>query len=390
LQFSFLDEFGRMTPQIPQSVGTTKAQAIADHLLGRVGSKEFTDRMPPLTALASEYGVNFKTVNRAFAILAEVGVVESTRGRGTMILPGAAQIAEGQAAPQTSQKLVAVFMPPNTDLYQNLYNTLVQGINEADHFPIMLHKMDEESLREILNLNPAAIVVDRGWDEFPYALLKERRADVGRVLFLHRYESPLDFDADYVLSDTIHGAYTATRHLAELGHRRILLQININNQPAMDYRHTVHHATVQGYRLALEEAGLAGQEMFHFETPDSAENASRLRDILSGPDRPTAIFADGDFRLVEAMPVIASLGLKVPDDLALVGRYNTHHATDSDPALTSVCIREDELAQAAAKRLMEGGSEQRILMKPKLIIRKSCGGREAVLEEQEAFVCCEE
>ena len=147
----------------------------------------------------------------------------------------------------------------------------------------------------------------------------------------------------------------------------------------MVYRHTVACRVAQGYRLAIEEANLLSFETCLRQTWDVSANAKAIRAVLADPaTRPTAIFALGDFRLVLAHEVIRELGLKVPDDLALVGYYNNMIAEHFEVPLTSVSIREDELARIAAERIVSGnGHRESILVKPTLIVRKSCGANKS-------------
>ncbi|MCG2660019.1 MAG: GntR family transcriptional regulator [Kiritimatiellae bacterium] len=355
----------------------TKSVWIGRDLSQKILNGEYVDRIPSVFDLAKTYGVNFKTVSKAFAGLADLGVVECTSGRGTFVTHGGREVLLSRVERHPGEKLVAVFMPSGADVYGLLYKSMVSLINRHDRLPVIVEGLKEDALHDVLRLKPAAIVVNRGWNMFPYAMLKKREKDVGRIVFLHRAESDLHFDADYVLSDHTYGAYIATRHLLDLGRRRILYMGCISRHPAMIYRFTAHYALVQGYRLAPEESGLAGSEMFHFETEDRDGNRRRLKAILDDPaKRPTAIFADGDARLVDNYDLIREAGLRVPDDLALVGYYNLEQARQFEVPLTSVSIREEELARIAARRILDvNGPRERITVKPELIVRESCGRR---------------
>ena len=355
----------------------TKSVWIERDLSRKILNGEYTDRIPSVFDLAKTYGVNFKTVNKTFAALVNMGVLESTPGRGTFVVHGGREVLLSRVERHPGEKLVAVFMSLAADLYGPMYRSMVGLINGHDRFPVMVEGTGEDSLRDILRLKPAAIVVDRGWNTFPYAMLKEREKDAGRIVFLHTMESDIHFDADYVLSDPMYGAYIATRHLVNLGHSRILYLGCISSHPAMIYRFTVHYALVQGYRLALEESGLVGREMFHFETEDRNGTRKRLRELLDDPaKRPTAIFADADFRLIDNYDVIREAGLNVPGDLALVGYYNVERGAHFEVPLTSVSIKEQEMAAIAARKIVDAnGARERITVKPELIVRESCGGR---------------
>ena len=122
-----------------------------------------------------------------------------------------------------------------------------------------IHEGDEgEILHALGRINPAAIAINRRWNQFPYARLRNVAQNDLRIVFVMTMETDLPIHADQVLADYTHGGYIATRHLVELGHRRILLLSYklLPPPPAMIYRHTSSFQVEQGYWLALEEAGL--------------------------------------------------------------------------------------------------------------------------------------
>ncbi len=147
--------------------------------------------------------------------------------------------------------------------------------------------------------------------------------------------------------------------------------------PPIIYRHTPAYQVAEGYRLALQGANLQQNETCILEAADNKERQEKLRAALADPaTRPTAIFAHGDFRIVNALGIIKEFGLKVPEDIALVGYYNTSHCEHFEVPLTSVSIREDELARIAAEKIISRSTDrERILVKPTLVIRQSSGAK---------------
>ena len=129
---------------------------------------------------------------------------------------------------------------------------------------------------------------------------------------------------------------------------------------------------IQGYRLAIAEDG--GEETILYETPDRDENTKRFEKILGSKRQPTAIFSDGDHRILNYWGIIKKLGLSVPDDLALVGYYDTPHCLFHEIHLSSISIRLDDLAAQVVKRITAASSSRkRIIVKPELVIRESSG-----------------
>lgn len=133
-----------------------------------------------------------------------------------------------------------------------------------------------------------------------------------------------------VSSDSLSGARAAVDHLVQLGHRRIALIAGRQDLQSARLRE-------QGYRQALEEAGIAldpaliGRGDYD---PDVA--AGSVRQLLTMRQRPTAIFAANDLSAIRCMEVARDLGLSVPDDVSVVGFDNIPEAARTHPSLTTV------------------------------------------------------
>ncbi|GAB7103837.1 LacI family DNA-binding transcriptional regulator [Streptomyces phaeofaciens JCM 4814] len=171
------------------------------------------------------------------------------------------------------------------------------------------------------------------------------------------------------------GGLAATRHLVELGHRRIGA---ISGPPQM----MCSRARIDGYRAALETAGLPvdpGMIMtgdFHHET------GYRLgRELLDRPDRPTAVFAGNDLQALGCYEAARELGLRIPEDVSVVGFDDLPVARWVGPPLTTVRQPLTEMAEAAARLVLELGrssSEEtptatRVELATSLVVRASTG-----------------
>jgi DNA-binding LacI/PurR family transcriptional regulator len=224
------------------------------------------------------------------------------------------------------------------------------------------------------------MVLDMAWDQFPHERLVDFERMGVRLVFSFRAEFDLPLNADYILSDLVYGAFIATKHLIALGHRKIL-HLTMETIPApapMVVRHIALHQLLEGYRLALAEAGLEEEEMVLRETRDQELNHARLRSLLSGPGRPTAILASEDYRFLKNYPTIRALGLRIPDDLAVVGFYDTPHCLLSEVPLTSVSVNVAEIARLTAETVIRSAMQRRrIMVNPELVVRESCGGAKA-------------
>jgi DNA-binding LacI/PurR family transcriptional regulator len=152
-------------------------------------------------------------------------------------------------------------------------------------------------------------------------------------------EHPLALPLDHVGIDNVTAAHTATRHLLDLGRRRIAV---IGQHPT---RGTATQR-LAGYRQALREAGLpetvASALRYHHR-----DGAEAMTELLALPEPPDAVFCFNDMLALGAIRAAVDHGLRVPADLAVVGFDNSDHSAYSVPALTTIAPDKAALAKAA-------------------------------------------
>ncbi len=122
--------------------------------------------------------------------------------------------------------------------------------------------------------------------------------------------------------------------------------------------------------------GLTGHEAFLFTDSRDFDGANRrLAEIFSAPAHPTAVVVATDYWAIQLYEALTKIGLRVPDDVALVGYRNTPWCDMIDITLTSVSINEHLIADAVAEAIDADSPEERhIAIPPRLVIRESCGG----------------
>jgi LacI family transcriptional regulator len=178
-----------------------------------------------------------------------------------------------------------------------------------------------------------------------------------------------------VASQNYEGAMAATRHLVGLGHTRIAFLGGRADLESARLRE-------EGYRAALLEAGIAVDPTLIAEGGFRRETAAGpARTLLDRPDRPTALFAANDLSAIQTMEVAADLGLRVPDDLSVVGFDNVPESALTDPPLTTVDQSIQQLGEVAARTLIgliespTRGDEVRAVIRlpASLVLRRSTG-----------------
>ena len=180
-------------------------------------------------------------------------------------------------------------------------------------------------------------------------------------------------DVDCVTVDRRHGAYIAVKHLIETRHERIaIVHGDLNSSGQKKF---------QGYKDALEEHGIQVDEklMIPFEGPGGpGDGYDAMKALLSRKTGLTAIFCNNDQLAFGAMKAILEAGLRIPEDIAVVGFDNIVLSAYAPVPLTTVQQPVEEIARLATELLfgrIEGTNtaipKQMIAVKPTLVVRQS-------------------
>jgi LacI family transcriptional regulator len=179
-----------------------------------------------------------------------------------------------------------------------------------------------------------------------------------------------DLEMDVVISDNLQGGRLATQHLIELGHKRI----GCISGPS---KVNLSALRVTGYVQTLEQAGLAVDQNLiisgDFHPRSGHEAAIKL---LAMQNPPTAIFACNDLMAVGVLRAGMELGLRIPQDLTVVGYDDIELASYTTPSLTTVRQPKKDMGQTALYFLLdrihsEQSSPQRASLAVSLMVRES-------------------
>ena len=173
-----------------------------------------------------------------------------------------------------------------------------------------------------------------------------------------------------VASDNLNGAIAATEHLIGLGHRRIGF---LAGRPDLESA----RLREQGYRQALAAAGIEFDPGLVLVGGYIAESAERpARQLIEMDPPPTAIFAANDLSAIETVEVAHSLGLRVPDDLSVVGFDNVPESALNDPPLTTIDQSIQQMGFEAVRLLIAAiddpsGPAVHVTLPTELVVRQS-------------------
>ncbi|WP_263382345.1 LacI family DNA-binding transcriptional regulator [Granulicella arctica] len=180
-------------------------------------------------------------------------------------------------------------------------------------------------------------------------------------------------NANFVGSNDVMVGELATRHLIELGRKRIAHIGGRGMSPAVDRLH--------GYRSALKDANLPVPRGFvvtrdRFEETADSMGHLAMQELLSLKSRPDAVFCYNDLSAIGAMAAATEAGLRIPEDIAFVGCGGLRYAEYLKIPLTSIDHSTQKMGVIAARlalNLAEGSTKpsQAILIEPTLIVRQS-------------------
>ncbi|MBI1279247.1 MAG: substrate-binding domain-containing protein [Anaerolineaceae bacterium] len=326
------------------------------------------DAIPPEKILCSHFNIARGTMRQALQILETEGYLVREQGRGTFIklvdqrtnngnnrhlafvvpyirdssvstiLIGFQQVAEQSG-------FSVIFNHVNNDLQQQ--QDVVQKLVQQGVMGIALYPVDSESLTGIDKLVNAS---------FP-------------IVLVDRYLK--HFSTDYVISDHFGGALRGVHYLINQGHTRVGFVTWLSPAVSMDHR-------LLGYHQAMRERGLQIDENLICRVEGyPTVNRAPLENYLASENRPTAVFAANDQIAIAIYRAAATVGLRIPQDLSVMGFDDLDMSIHLDPPLTTLAQQFTTLGRQAAQVLLsrikgEVRPLQQITVSPELIIRESC------------------
>jgi DNA-binding LacI/PurR family transcriptional regulator len=269
-----------------------------------------------------------------------------------------------------------------SDLHNPFFADVVAGIQEQaarTGYKVLVNSGNRAAAREadametLLQLRADGIIL--GSPVLDDEVIVRASREVPIVLVGREARGP---DVDSVTNDDRAGAEVAVEHCVSLGHRRIAHIDGGHGAGAPDRR--------RGYEAAMKRLGLAEQVSVVSGTYTEEGGHTGCLVLLAQRPRPTAIFAANDLAAIGALNAIEESGLRVPDDVSLVGYDNTSLAALRHISLTTIHQPRLEMGQLALSTLLERVDQdreepRRVILSPSLVVRASTAPpREGVRE----------
>ncbi|MBN2123260.1 MAG: LacI family DNA-binding transcriptional regulator [Deltaproteobacteria bacterium] len=179
-------------------------------------------------------------------------------------------------------------------------------------------------------------------------------------------------ELSFVGFDNFKAAYSVTEYLIRLKHRRIGLIAGPFSKVGRVKKRLI------GYRVALKDHDISFDPSLVIEKSPTLEDGKQaMVQLLSLPERPTAVFAASDMLALGAMAGAKERGLRIPDDISVAGFDDIDFAAYWDPPLTTVRVPASEMGEIAVTsliKMIEGGAgvREQVSLDTQLVIRDSC------------------
>lgn len=336
--------------------------------------------MATIKDVAALAGVSFTTVshviNNTRPVNSETRKRVEEAIRATRYVPSAV----ARSLKHRTTRTIGVLVPTATNPY---FAELARGIEDvcaAASYNVILCNSDDaprkqrDYLRVLMEKRVDGLIVSSAGPD--NALLDALGESALPVVMVDRPTEGIL--ADQVQIDHEEGAYLATRHLLELGHRRIAC---ISGPSTL----SVTAGRLAGFHRALREAGVPEHAARVAEGDFTSPGGYRAaRELLTTGETPTAIFASNDLMGIGALRAAAELGIAVPKELSIIGFDDIELSRYVYPALSTVGQSIRQLGETTASTLLEHLTDhaarhhheipdapRRIVLPPRLSLRES-------------------
>lgn len=270
--------------------------------------------------------------------------------------------------------LIGVMVPDITNSFSSTIISSIEEFANQNNFNIMIFNIAENPKKELkylkiikeMRLDGVIIANEKITDSIQNTLYD---LDIPIVFVTVK---PDDIMFTTITVDNYQAAYDATSYLINMGHRKIAF-IGGDLQDT-----TTGKARYDGFKKALEERSLPISEDFvKFGNYKMKDGYEKMSEIIKCDPLPTAVFTASDDMAVGALNCILDGGLKVPDDISIIGFDDSKITTIVRPTLTTVRQPIREMGVLSVKTLINQINEEetlvnQIVVKHELIERESC------------------
>jgi LacI family transcriptional regulator len=327
--------------------------------------------------VAAAAGVSLSTVS--LVVNGKPGVAPNRRERVIRVIKELGYTADSRVISPVETKVFGLLMESLSEASRSegFYTRIVSGIEETAYelgYQVLLHVYRPDidpihSLRELMGRDIDGLIIANDGDVTPQVIRKISEAGVQMVL-IENFQS---FPIHSVTADNYTAGRVMTEYLIKLGHTRI----GALGGPA---KYSSLRDRMRGHIITMIEHGLPVDPAL--QPPPVSGNPRKgyvqMQQLLALPEPPTAVFAVSDRAAIGAMEAIKDAGLRIPDDISVVGIDDVRDSAYSTPPLTTFSVPKYDLGRVAIFILHDLISGKlippaRTVLLGKLVERQSAG-----------------
>lgn len=255
-------------------------------------------------------------------------------------------------------------------LYDNSYfspfiNAFIDQANKAQYYVLVTTIYSSDELWKIQSAFcekriDGGVIIGSKEDEYKKILKVIDKDFILAAIDINVTEKNKD-KAIYINLNNSKGAFEATKYLIELGHREIGIITGDTNKLSGNIR-------FESFKQALHESGIhLNQDYVAYGDFTEYSGYMGMKKILKSNSRPTAVFVCNDTMAIGAYKAIIELGLKIPDDISIIGFDNSQISQYMYPPLTSVNVSLPEAAKLSVNLLIESIEKKELNPEVKIV-----------------------
>ena len=351
-------------------------QQIADDITNQISSRRLKigDRLETQSELAQKYNVSLITIKKALSDLVQRGMLFTRVGKGTYVAE------KPNFVDFSKHRTIGLVL---RDLSSPFFSKVVQGIEEItseNGYDLLLSsssnmaEKEENQIRHFLDLNVSGLIIASMTHIYkPTPIIRKLHQENFPYVMVSYIE---DENTYFVGTEHEKGGFIAAEHLIKLGYRRIGY---INGEEG----NLAGEKRKKGFLRALQEQDVPFNKKYEFrlrlrgEWNDYKSGYEIGEHFISIEEKPEAMFVYNDLSALGFERAVLDNGLKVPDDVAIIGYDDIKRGVIAAVPLTTIhqpTSRISKIAFETVVKQIEGEAVNlRTILEPRLVVRESCG-----------------
>jgi len=343
------------------------------------------DRNITIYTISKELGISPSTVSRA--LRGSPLVKDETREKVLSLSDKLGYTSNFTAKSLRSGKSYTIAVLSD-DITNPFFALMMKGIEEVlikEHYNVILGNIENDLDKALKYFN---ILTQRSIEGVIYINPEGKgtrylqKTDIFPIVFTYT-SPPSQTSIPSVVPDNLYGGYVATEYLVRLGHKKIAILVG-----PLDFQASIDR--LEGYKKCLEDYNInVDLSLIKYCGDWGQENGyKQMKDLLSSGNLPTAVIAGNDLIAVGIMDAVREMGLKIPEDISIIGYDNRDICNFTRPKLTTIDLSLVQIGRKSAElliRLINGEIlDGNLLFKIKgeLVIRDSCSLRGGDVQER--------